>query len=805
MFDSVWQDVRYGARSLRKHPTPAVVSALTLALAIGVNSAIFSLVSVVAFADLPMSEPDRVGFVWMADANTGNSRVSVSHQDLMDLRENSSFESLAGLMRGAAILSGDGDPARIEAGFVTDNLWDAWQVPMAIGRGFADGEDLPDASPVVLLSYGFWQEEYAGSPDVLGKTLRIDGHARTVVGVVPRIMELGNLARASVWLPLGEPRTGGDREARRLLVSGRLLPGVSHAQANEEMAAIGSRLAEQYPETNATYGVRVMETKDSLVGENLPVIFLLMTLSVGFVLLIACANVASILLAKAMGRTREFAMRAALGAGTLRVIRQLLTESLLISLAAGLMGLGLAQGMIRLMVVITRGREVLFTMATLDREVLIFTLLVTMLAPLLFGILPALRASRGDVNAALKEGGARSGIGHRAGRVRGVLVVSQISLALVLMILAGVAARTVRAIQTLDPGYETANVLSMVVELPEGDYPDEESVRLFFGELASTASAIPDEDGVALVGARPGFAMERSFEIEGRPVVDERDHPRAARTVASAGYLSVMRIPLLQGRAFSFTDNEESPPVGIVSREAVERYWPGENPIGKRLRFGEESQAWIQIVGVAGGTEFSSSGRSLERVPQIYLPAAQRPLRRMTLLVRTRSEPTLAVAASRSAVWAVDPNQPVDDVRSMDQYVYDAGSSDLALVTLFSTFALFALAMAAMGIYGVMSYLVSEQGPEISVRMALGAEKGDVLRMILLRGSRLLLIGTCIGLVGALFMSRILASVVVGVSERDPLTFIGVPLVLILVGLIANYIPAFRATRMDPMKVMRTE
>ena len=634
---TIWQDIRYGARGLVRNPGYGVISALTLAMAIGVNTAIFSLVSILAFADLPMQDPDGMAFVWMTDANTGRSQVSVSPQDLFDLRDNRSFESLAGLSRGSAILSGSADPIRVGTAVVTDNLWDTWQVPMAIGRGFLPGEDQPGAAPVVILAHGFWQERYASSPDVLGRTLRVNGREHTVVGVAPPVMEFGRLSRASIWQPLGEPRTGGDREDRRLMVSGRLRPGVTIEQASEEMAAIGRRLSEQHPETNTAFGVHVLDTKTSLMGENLPTIFLLMTLSVSFVLLIACANVANMLLARSTSRVRELAVRAALGAGRLRIVRQLLTESVLVSVAAGLMGLGLAHGMMSLMVFITRGQEVLFTMATLNREVLIFTLIVTMAAPLVFGLLPALRASHADVSSTLKEGSARSGGGRRGDRIRGALVVSQVSLALILMILAGVGTRTVMVIQTLDRGFEGSSVLSMIVELPEGDYADDERVSQFFDELLINAAAISDAEAVALVSSRPGFSSEERFEIEGRAVVDDRDQPRAARTVASPDYLDVLRIPLFQGRGLAARDTEGTLEVALVNRAAADKYWPGEDPVGRRIRLGSESESWLQIVGVAGGTEFSPTGQSLEHVAQLYLPAAQQPRRTMTLMVRTRT------------------------------------------------------------------------------------------------------------------------------------------------------------------------
>ena len=803
--EQLWQDLRYGVRAMVKNPGFAIVSTTTLALAVGVNTAIFSLVSIMAFADLPMQDADGVAYVWMTDATTGQSHVYLSHQDLVDLRENSSFESLVGLERGSTILTGSDDPVRVETGLLTGDLWASWRLPMAIGRGFRSDEDQPGGPRVVVLAYGFWQERYAGSLDVLDRILRVNGREHTVVGVASPLMEFGDLAKISLWLPAAESRTGGDRAARRLRVSGRLRPGVPIEQANQEMAAMGERLSVRYPETNGPFGVHVLDVKDSLMGESLATIFLLMSLSVTFVLLIACANVANMLLARSTSRARELAVREALGAGRGRIVRQLLTESLLISVAAGLIGLALAHGIMRLMVFITRGQELLFTMATLDREVLGFTLIVTMAAPLAFGLIPALRASRSDLSSTLKEGRARGGGGRRGGRVRGFLVVSQISLALVLMILAGVAARSVMAIGTLDRGFDGSNVLSMIVELPEGEYSDDESVLQFFDKLLVSASAIPDAEAVALVNTRPGFSSQQAFEIEGKPVVDDRDQPRAARTIASPGYLDLLRIPLLRGRNFNARDGRSTVGVAVVNRAAVDKYWPGEDPIGQRVRLGPESEEWLEIVGVAGGTEFSATGPSMAHVPQIYMPAGQRPGRSMTLMIRTRTEPTSAVTAARSAVAFVDPNQPVDDVRTMEQYSYDMRSSDYAIIALFVTFALFALAMAAMGIYGVMSYMVSERTAEISLRMALGAERGNVLRMILYEGSRLMVLGTGVGVVGALLMSRIMATKVVGVSERDPLTFIGVPVVLALVALIAICVPALRATRVAPMQAMRSE
>ena len=726
---------------------------------------------------------------------------------MVDLRRGQrSFESLSGLAMGNAILTGGDEPERVAIHRATDNFLSTWRVPVALGRDFLPGEDRPGAAPVVLLSFGFWQERYAGDPEVLGRTLRIDGREHTIVGVVSSRIEFAGLGVATMWLPLGEPESGGDRENRTLLVSGRLLPGVSLEQADEDLSALGIRLSELYPATNGHWGVNVVDTRTLLLGTQLPSILFLLGLTGAFVLMIACANVANMLLARSSGRSRELAVRAALGAGRMRIIRQLLTESVLVAVSAGAMGLVMATGLMRLMVLITRGREPLFTTAVVDRHVLLFTLIVTLAAPIVFGLIPALRASRTDINATLKEGAALGRGGRKGSRLRGTLVISQMALALMLMTVAGISTRTNLLVQTIDRGYEGTNVLSMVIDLPEIEYGEAEQVRQFFDELLTKTAALPDVQGAALVNARPGITSQGSrFEIEGRPAVDDRDQPRATETIASPAYAEVLRIPLLQGRGFTAQDTEEAVPVALVSLASAEKYWPGENPIGQRIRPASASgDDWFQIVGIAGGTEYGP-GPSIEHVPQIYLPLAQAPRERMVLLTRTRGEPTAVLGSIKNAIWDIDPAQPVDDVRTMDQYKYDTQAFSLALLTLAITFAVFALSMAALGIYGVMSYMVSERKAEISLRMALGAQRVDVLQMVLGNGGRLMLAGMGIGLAGALLMKPVLASLVVGVSPRDPITFVGVPAALLVVALLANYVPAVRATRVDPMTAMRKE
>ena len=608
-----------------------------------------------------------------------------------------------------------------------------------------------------------------------------------------------------MWVPIELSPSGEGREIRGALITGRLRPGVTLAEAQAEGARIGEWLADEYPTVNAGWAVQVRTTDDSIMGDQASTIITLLVLTVGLVLLIACANVANLVLVRASARTRELAVRSALGASRGRIIGQLLTENLLIALAAGGMGVGLAHLLLEALVSVTRGRQLIFTMAVIDERVLAFTLIVSLSAPLVFGLLPALGAARSNLSDSLRDGG-RAGGSRKGARTRSALVVSQVALALSLMIVSTVLARSVIAMQGIELGIETDGVLSMVIELPNTRYEGDERVT-FFEELEARVGALPVIQQVALAGSRPSTTLGGGtpFAIEGREEVRPEDLPAAYTEVVSQHYFEVLGIPIIQGRTFDGRDRAGTSEVVVVSREAVGRFWPSEDVIGRRVRVGLDPTApWRQIVGVV---ENVAGGNDLENlnVPQIYMPFSQAARSTMVLYARADGEQAALAGAIRREVWAIDPQQPIDDVRTLDDYLYDMNSFGFAMVSMFMTFAFFALAMAGMGIYGVMSFMVSQRTREIGLRMALGAERRSVLRLVLGQGGKLLAIGSVFGIGIAFLFSRLTANLVFGVEPTDPVAFIGVPLVLTAIALAANFIPAVRATRIDPMQTLRGE
>lgn len=802
------QDLRYGLRSLIKSPGFAVVSVVTLALAIAVNSAIFSLVNVIVFSDLPMEDPATVV---MFRAN--NPRLGVedrsrafSYPDYLDFREQSrSFEQLAAMASDHWVLSGSDEPMRVDGLRVTANFADAWRLTAAAGRTFLPEEDRPGAPRVALLSHGFWSRHFGARPEVIGSSIRLDGAEYTVVGVLSPKMEFANLAEIEVYLPMALDRANSSRDGRHISITGRLRPGVPVEEADREISIIASRLAQEYPTTNRGWEPAVLTARDSLLDDESETVVMLLVLTVGFVLLIACANVANMLLARATARGREMAVRAALGASRLRLVRQMLTESLVIAAGSAAIGLALSRALMGGLVWITAGRQPIFQMAVLDENVVAFTVVLSIAAPLVFGLIPAMRASAGGVGAALKEGGVRAS-GREGNRARSMLVGAQVALALMLMVVAGLMTRTVVALQQREMGFEPAGLLSLRLDLPENKYGDDGRVRQFFQAALDRVRGSPAVDGAALVSTRPAvdYGTIRVFEIEGRPQPEDAEPFTARTSLVSIGYFDLLRIPLVRGRVVAAEDTEASMPVAVIGREAAERYWPGEDPVGRRIRIGDaRATDWIRVVGVVGDVRGPEDTE--QPVPYVYFPFRQRPRSDMRLLVRGAGDAANLAAPVRSAIWGVDPDQPVDDVETMEQVLYDFASSSYALIALFTAFAAFALCMAAVGIYGVMSYAVSQRAGEISIRMALGAKAEQVRMMILGQGARLVVFGSAAGLLGAVLISRMLGSVVFGINALDPLTFLAVPAVLVTVGLLANYLPARRATRVNPIQALRAE
>ena len=804
--ETLLQDLRYGIRGIRRSPAFAVVSTITLALAIGVNTAIFSLVNVVVFADLPMGHPETATILRSANQQLGVERGGFTLREYLDYRDNNgSFAELAGWKGNQWILTGGDEPLRVEGYTVSTNFMRAWELAPVAGRTFLEEEGQPGAPKVTILSHGFWTRQFGARPEVVGSTLRLDGIEHTVVGIMPAKMEFGGLAAAEVWVPRTINRTDESIDERELFLTGRLAPGVTAEAADRDIAAIGAGIAEKLPAQYGGWKARVDLARDNLLDANGERILLLLTMAVGFVLLIACANVANMLLARGTARKREIAVRAALGAVRIRLVRQMLTESFVIGVAASAIGLALSRGLMKTLIWISEGQEGIFMMAKLDTNVLLFTLIVTIVTPLAFGLLPAMSASSADVSGALKEGTLRSG-GRKGNRTRGFLVTAQISLALMLMVAAGLATRSVIALQQRELGLDATGLLTMRVVLPEAKYGEDEKRWQFFNQMMQRVEGLPTVKGVALTSSRPivePFSL-RTFEIEGQPTSDDMDRPSAGVSTVSPGYFDVVRMPLISGRSFSASDTEQSYRVAMISREAERRYWNGQDPIGQRVKFvSGTTLEWIRIVGVV--SDFASTDRDERPEPAIYLPFAQNATANTAVLVRTSGDPLSLAGPVRSEVWAIDPDQPIDDVKTMEQAIHDLLVGDYALITLFVAFAVFALVMSSVGIYGVMSYAVSQRTSEISIRMALGAKTNNVQMMVLGQGAKLIVIGSVVGLIGALGISRLLSSMVVGISAVDPVTFIGVPAVLIGVGLIANYLPARRATRIGPMAALRAE
>lgn len=800
--ETMLHDIRYALRSMVKTPGFAIVSTITLALAIGVNTSIFSIVNAIVFADLPMQESETVALVRGTNAELAVDQGSLSPADYFDLAERArSYESLSALTTESYALTDGDQPIRVQAMMVSAGLFENWRLPPLLGREFVEGEDQPGGPRVAMLSHGFWQDHFAGRPDVLGETLTLDGRDYTLIGVADPRVEFADMRTTNVILPLVLDRAEPDRSARYLFVTGRLAPGVSQEMATEEARAIGEQLAAEHPAINRGWAIWSAPAMESLIDEDANRILLLLQLTVGMVILIACANVANMLLARASARARELAVRAALGAGRGRLVRQLLTESLVISLAAAALGLGVAWSLNRTLIWISAGTEVVFEMAVLDRRVLLFTLGVSLVAPMLFGLLPALRASATGASATLRDG--RSGDGGRAGkRVRGALVTAQVSLALTLMILATLLTRTVVNLNNRPLGYDGSELLTVAVDVPEGRYGSAAEVVQFFGDARQALEELSTLGPVASASTLPGlgFGARRSLEIEGVEIPEGRAAPTASSVSVSENLFEVLGLELLSGRSFGSSDDAESFPVAIVSQEVASRFWPDEDPVGRRFR-AAGTDAWVQVVGVV--SDVRALGGRERPAANIYVPQRQDTRSAMVLMSRTSSDPAAVAGSVRSAIWSVDPTLPVDPPRSLEQVDHEQRASDLAILTLFVTFAVFALIMAAVGIYGVMAYSVAQRRTEIGLRLAIGAEVGSIRWMVVGQGARLLGLGIVLGLGAAFALSRLLGSLVFGVSTTDPATFIGVSFLLVIVAMAANLVPATRATRLDPATTLR--
>jgi putative ABC transport system permease protein len=799
--ETLLQDIRYGVRSLLKRPGFTAIALSALALGIGANTAIFTLVNAVLLRPLPFAEPDRLVWVW-GNIKGGGNRASVAPLDFLDYRQqNTTFEEFAAsfTMPLRLNLTGNGDPERLEANGVTGNYFRALGAKPAFGRTFELENEKPGSDQVAVLSYGLWQKRFAGDPEILKRTVVLDGRSFAVIGVMPQDFSFPRAA--DVWVPMNFDISPGmkQRKAHFLRPIGKLRPGVTIAQAQADTDAIARRLEEQYPESNSGWNLRLVSLREQLVGNTRPTLFILFG-AVGFVLLIACANVANLLLVRAAGRQKEIAVRTALGAGRWRIVRQMITESVLLSLVGGLLGTLLALWGVELLVALSAGNLPVTAVVRIDATVLAFTLAVSLVTGVLFGLAPAIRTMKLNLSDSLKEGSRSGGDSAHRNRTRSVLVVLESAVAVVLLIGAGLLVRSLLRLQDTSPGFDARNVLTMGVNLPREKYDGNKPAN-FFSELESRVAALPGVETVGLVSELPlsGQLNDMPYTVEGRPPVSIDQAFDSDFRRINTNYFSALRIPFLRGRDFTEQEVRQNAKVLIISQLLAQQVFPNEEPLGKRLIMSFGNQAF-EIIGIVGDIR----DRALESDPQsaMYMPAYEGS---MNVVVRSTSEPASLAAAVRKEVLQIDPNQPVADVRTMQQWLDDSVAAPKYRTALLGLFALVALALASTGIYGVMSYSVSQRTHEIGVRMALGARRLDVLRLVVRQGMTLVTVGVGIGLAGAFALTRLMDSLLFGVTAKDPFTFVAVAALLTLVAFVACYLPARRATKVDPLVALRYE
>jgi putative ABC transport system permease protein len=794
------QDLRYGARMLLKQPIFTLIAVLTLALGIGANTAIFSLVNAVLLRPLPFAEPERL--VWTWGEFSGGNQASTSPPDFIDYRaQNRSFEELAAMLFNSFNLTGAGEPDRVIGSSVTANFFQALGVKLVQGRAFLPEEERSGPAQVAIIGQGLWQRRFGGDSQIIGKTIQLNGRNHTIVGVAPDATRV--LQEAEIWTPL----TFDDPEMkiRRfhfLRAIGRLKPGVTLQQAQADIDAVSAGLEKLYPESNKDWRLRLVPMREFLVGQTRRPLYILLG-AVGLVLLIACANVANLTLAQAARRQKEAALRHALGASRMRLIRQLLTENALLSVIAGAIGLLLAWRLSDLLMALAADSIPRVGEIGLDNRVLGFTLLVSLMTALFFGIAPALQSSRPDLNETLKEGGKGAGSSSRLGRARNALIVVEVTVALVLLVGAGLLIKSFHRLQGVDPGFDPRNLLTMRLFLPQSKYAEPQQRQAFFEQALQRIGALPGVQAVGTSTMIPTLGgSDNYFTIEGRPFPDPNRKVTAFNPIVSHDYLRAMKIPLIKGRHFTEPETKEEKPKTVIITEAFARaYFADDEPLGKRLII-DMGEPWpCEIVGVAGDTTQFALGAGA--FPMMYLPSIR--IGVAAVVIRASGDPLALTASVRAAVREVDRDLPIANIRSMDQIMSSMTGDARFRTLLLGVFAAVALLLSAIGIYGVIAYSVSQRTREIGIRVAIGAQNRDVIRLVVGQGMKLALIGVGAGIAGALALTRVLSGLLFNVSATDPLTFVGVSTLLALVALLACYIPARRAMRVDPMVALRCE
>src|SRR5687768_17385025 len=816
--NTLLKDLRYGVRMLLKHPGVSIIAIITLALGIGANTAIFSVVNAVLLRPLTYKDPERLVSLWENVPAHGRWRASPGNFHDWK-KQNTLFEGISAYGGSAMSLTGDGEPEQLHGSRVSSDYFAVVGVEPVLGRSFSPEEYEVGKGQVVILAHGLWQRRFGGDQNVLNRTISLDGSNYTVVGVMPRglyparPLTTGQLdfeeTGQQYWLPMSfDPQWAAVRSAHVLGVVGRLKPGVTLDQAAAEMNAIGARLEQEYA-SNKGKGIIVNPFMNEVVG-NVRTGLVTMLIAVGLVLLIACANIAGLLLAQHAARSKEIAIRAALGASRGRLVRQFFLEGLLLSLLGTLAGIGLAALSLNVLLKLVTQNIPRLDHVQLDWQVLGFTLLLAIATCFVFGLIPAWHASKPNLHTTIEQTGRTSGPGGRRLRLRQALVIAQVSMAVMLVIGAGLLIKSFWRLQQVDPGFQPQRVLSLGLTLPYSRYPKPEQINQFFNQLNDRVSNLPGVQSTAVAYDNPlQTSWIDSFEIEGRVAPADGSSLSANFNPIGPDYFVTVGAPMVKGRQFTAQDDPDHPGVVIVNETFVRHYFPNDEPLGRRLKLGP-SRIWrgqrltsFEIVGVV--RDVKSAGLQAESEPTYYVPAAQAPLHDMALMVRTTTEPASIVPSLRQAVWAVDPNQPISNVTTMEQIVSDSISQPRLNMTLMALFGALALILAAVGIYGLLSYTVTQRTQEMGIRMALGAQVGDVMRLVLKQGMVLAIVGQAVGLAGALVLTRLIRALLFGVTPTDVTIFAAVVAVLTTIALLACYLPARRATKVDPLKALRYE
>lgn len=811
--DTFFRDLRYSVRLLIKSPAFTAVAVLSIALGIGANTTVFSVINAVLLKSLPYKDTRSLVLVWGDARNQENLRKhnQVSATDIADIRSQSSvFEDVATYSGWYPIMSGDSEAERIPAIQVGDGFFKIMKGQPLLGRTFTKEEQEDGKDFVIVLSYGLWQRRFGGDPSVVGKSISLNGRPYNIVGVMgsdfhPLPSTLVS-PEGQFYRPVAETYDDAARSARHLRAIARLKPGVTIQQAQSELTVIAQRIEQQHPQTNKDYGAQLVSITDEIVGDIRPTLWIVFG-AVIFVLLVACANVANLLLARSTVRYKEITIRSAIGAGRTQLIRQLLTESLLLSIIGGGIGLMLAVWGTGLVASVGSRINPMLQDVHIDIRVLLFTLGISVITGVVFGLAPALQISKPNLTESLKEGGRGSGTPGSRNRLRSVLVVSEIAMTLVLLVCAGLLMRTVLRLQNVDTGFNAHNILAMNIGLPAIKYPKPEDRVAFFKQVTERIAAVP---GVKAAGTTSVLPLSDNFDGRGL-LVEDYPKPRGEEIsvdlyITTPGYLKAMEIPLLTGRTITEQDLTDSPNAVLINKTMAAQLWPNQSPIGKRVRFpSDEKKAdpWRTIVGIVN--DVSQYAVDKKAPMQMYAPLAQFPTSFNSIVVKTEGDPTSMIGAVRREILAVDKDQAVFNLTTLDQLHGESILLRRFFMVLLLVFALVALVLAAVGIYGVMSYVASQRTHEIGIRMALGAQAKDVLKLIIGNGMFLALIGVAMGIAGALALTRLLAGLLFGVAATDSLTFISVSIGLVAIALVACYIPARRATKVSPLVALHYE